>query len=57
MFQNAIEWLESSVGMLECGTFAIYNLNDIRELDPDEIPYFYDLDDLLDCEEVNALDL
>lgn len=57
MLKNAIEWLESSFGMLECGDFAIYNLNDIRELDLDEIPYLYDLDDLLCCEEVEALDL
>lgn len=57
MLQNAIEWLESSFGMLECGTFAIYNLNDISEIDLDEIPYLYDLDDLLCCEEVEALDL
>lgn len=56
MFKNAMEWLESSYGMLECGTYAIYNLDDIRELDQDEIPYLYGLDDLLDCEEVNALE-
>ena len=54
MYKNAIgtiEWTE----ILECGTYAIVNLEDVREIDLNVIPFMFDLDDLLDCEEVNDL--
>jgi len=54
MIKNSIDILEW-IGILECGTYAIYNVKDVREIEVDYIPFLYDLDDLLDCEEVNDL--
>ena len=49
MIKNSIDILEW-IGILECGTYAIYNVKDVREIEDDNIPFMYDLDDLLDCE-------
>jgi hypothetical protein len=52
MYQNAIDKLESYNSIIECITFAIVNLEDIRDIDLDAIPYIFDIDDLLDHQEV-----
>lgn len=48
MYQNAIDKLESYNSIIECITFAIVNLVDISEINLDTIPYFFDIDDLLE---------